>query len=224
MSNRKNIKTVATRALMRVANSANPYSRSRKTHSGSLSFASSADSSNRPCCRTRNSEEHMTRRSTSVRKATFKILRFPTISQLRKELAMQFSLWWSHLRSPSSANWSPNAKIKCATCFQTYSPSSLTFSTRIAKRRGLPSLMTPWSNISGHASGHSARKTFPHTSRMCTQRTWENSKSRGSSRIWAICNYRLDSKSCPEINQIRPLQMWLRSKPDNIIKFPSSSN
>ena len=199
MCNHKAIKTVAIRAPMRVWIRANPYSKSRKTPSGNLLFDSSADLSNRPCCRTRNNEEHMMRRLHSERKATFRILRFQTIWQLRKELAMQFSLWWSHLRSPSSANWSPNAKIKCATCFQTYSPSSLTFSTRIARRRGFPSLMIPWCNTSGHDSGLSAKKTSQHTSRTYMQRTWENSKSRGSSKIWAICNYRLDSKSCPEI-------------------------
>ena len=125
----------------------------------------------------------MTRRLTRERKATSKILRFQTISLLKKELAMQSSSWWSHLRSPSSANWSLNVKTKCAICFQTFSPSSSTFSTRIARRRDLHSLMTLWSNISGHDSGRSARKTFQHTSRTSTLKTWENSKSRGSSRI-----------------------------------------
>ena len=204
MCNLKSIKTAATRARTRAAIRANPYSRSRKMHSGSLSFANSAGSSNRPCCRTRNSEEHMMRRLTRERKAMFRILRFQTIWQLKKELATQSSSWLSHLRSPSSANWSLSAKTKCAICFQTSSPNSSTFSTRIARRQGLHSLMTPWFNSSGHGSGHSAKKTFQHTSRTCTLRTWENSKSRGSSRIWAICNYRLDSKSCPEKTIKRP--------------------
>ena len=141
MCNRRSIKTLALRAQTRAAVRANPYSRSRKTRSGNLLFANSVDSSNRPCCRTRNSEEHMTRRLIRERKATFKILRFQTISLLKKELAMQSSSWWSHPRSPSSANWSLNVKTKCASCFQTFSPSSLTFSTRIARRRGFPSLM-----------------------------------------------------------------------------------
>ena len=176
MCNRRSIKTLALRAPMRAAVRANPYSRSRKTRSGNLLFANSADLSNRPCCRTRNNEEHMMRRLPRERKATFKILRFPTISQPRNELAMPFSSWWSHLRSPSSANWSPSAKTKCAICSQTSSPSSLTFSTRIARRRGFLSLMTLWSNTSGHDSGHSAKKTSRHTSRTSTQRTWENSK------------------------------------------------
>ena len=161
---------------MRAVVRANPYSRSRKTRSGNLLFANSVDSSNRPCCRTRNNEEHMTRRLPRERKATFKILRFPTILQLKNELAMQFSSWLSHLRSPSSANWSPSAKTICAICYQTSSPSSLTFFTRIARRRGFPSLMILWSNTSGHDSGHSAKKTSRHTSRTSTQRTWENSK------------------------------------------------
>ena len=176
MCNHRSIKTAALRAPMRAAVRVNPYSRSRKTRSGNLLFANSVDSSNRPCCRTRNNEEHMTRRLPRERKATFKILRFLTISQLRNELATQFSSWWSPLRSPSSANWSLSAKTKCAICYRTSSPSSLTFSTRIARRRGFLSLMIPWCNTSGHDSGHSAKKTSQHTSRTYTQRTWENSK------------------------------------------------